>query len=625
MILQALVRYYDLLAEDPECSIPRPNYSITGVKFALLLSELGELTGIIPLFQKEMRGKKEVDAARRMIVPEQGKRSGSSPAANFLCDNSAFALGISAQDDEKPEYASQRFKAFQDLHLRLLGDLASPEARAVTAFLRGHDPKQARSNPLIAEKLDDLLAGGNIVFKVEGCEGFVHEAPPIRQVWEKSRAENNQESEGQCLVTGQWTRIGRLHPSIKGIKGAQSTGATLVGFNAAAYESYNRAKGQGWNAPTGERAAFAYGTALNYLLSRESDTPKFTIGDTTVVYWAESANPLYTDVFSTLFDPGWASLEPTPRRDRQASQRLRDLADKVRSGAPLDADHMLEGLDRDMRFYVLGLAPNAARVAVRFFHCDPFEKMIRRILAHYEDMAIRREYEDQPARIPLRVILEETVSKKATDKTPSPLMAGALMRAVLNDTPYPAALFYALINRVRADMDDSKKHIRKINYPRAAVIKAYLTRKYRNRPNPLIQEVLCMALNEQSTNPAYLLGRLFAVLEKLQAEAIGDVNASIKDRYFTTACASPATVFPVLLRLAQHHISKAEYGYTSDRRIQDILGLIQMDGNPIPRHLSLDEQGIFVLGYYHQRADFYTPRNAKPGVDNTLASDTIAN
>ncbi len=154
-------------------------------------------------------------------------------------------------------------------------------------------------------------------------------------------------------------------------------------------------------------------------------------------------------------------------------------------------------------------------------------------------------------------ILKETISKKASDPEASPLMAGSVFRAILDNTPYPAALYNAIINRIRADQDDPKKFIKKINYARAAIIKAYLLRKYRNQPQHPIQEVLVMSLNEQSTHPAYVLGRLFAVLEKVQQEAIGDVNASIKDRYFTSACASPASVFPILLRLSQHHISKA--------------------------------------------------------------------
>jgi CRISPR-associated protein Csd1 len=216
-----------------------------------------------------------------------------------------------------------------------------------------------------------------------------------------------------------------------------------------------------------------------------------------------------------------------------------------------------------------------------------------------------KEFDNQPSYITVRQILDETVSKKSKDQDAAPLMAGAVFRAILTGAPYPAALYYAIINRIRADMDDSQKNIHKINYARAAVIKAFLIRKYRNQSQHPIQEVLSMSLNEQSTIPAYALGRLFAVLEKVQQEAIGNMNASIKDRYFTSACASPASVFPVLLRLSQHHISKAEFGYASDRRIQDILGLLDVEKNPIPARLSLDEQGIFVLGYYHQRAAFY--------------------
>ena len=202
-------------------------------------------------------------------------------------------------------------------------------------------------------------------------------------------------------------------------------------------------------------------------------------------------------------------------------------------------------------------------------------------------------------------------------------MAGAVMRSILNNMPYPAALYYAVINRIRADADDSKRGVAKINYTRAAIIKAYLTRKYRNQNQTQIKEVLCMALNEQSTNQAYLLGRLFAVLEKAQQDAAAPakLNATIKDRYFTSACASPSTVFPVLLRLSQHHISKAQYGYASDNRIAEIMNNLDVENDPIPAHLSLDEQGIFVLGYYHQRTAFYTPKGASKNVQEPATTD----
>ena len=277
---------------------------------------------------------------------------------------------------------------------------------------------------------------------------------------------------------------------------------------------------------------------------------------------------------------------------------------------PLDVEKLLEGLDKDTRFYILGLAPNAGRVSVRFFYTDPFWKIVQKIMAHYTDMQIGKEFDSQPNFISVRQILWETVSWKASKPEVAPLLGGSVMRAILGNTLYPAALYYAILNRIRTDADDKERGVRKINYVRAAVIKAYLKRKHRHQNQDQIKEVLNMSLNEKSTNQAYLLGRLFAVLEKAQMDAVGEnIGASIKDRYFTSACATPVTVFPQLLRLSQHHISKAEYGYTSDRRIQEIMNLMELDHDPFPAHLSLDQQGIFVLGYYHQRQAFYLPKN----------------
>ncbi len=274
----------------------------------------------------------------------------------------------------------------------------------------------------------------------------------------------------------------------------------------------------------------------------------------------------------------------------------------------------MKKIDWNTRFYVLGLeAPNRGRASIRFFYSDPFIKFVQRIGVHYSDLQLGES--EKP--IKLRWILNETVSKKAREQKIAPLLTGAVFSSMLTNSPYPAALYNAIMIRIRADMDDEERQIQKINHVRTAVIKAYLIRKYRNQPQNQIQEVLVMALNEQSTLPAYVLGRLFAVLEKVQQEAIGDVNASIKDRYFTSACASPASVFPILLRLSQHHISKAEYGYVSDRRIQDILNLLDVEKNPIPSHLSLDEQGVFVLGYYHQRADFYVSKADRKSAEST--------
>ena len=618
MILQALAKYYDILTSDSESGIAPLGYSSANVSYALTLTPEGSLVSILPLAVQVPRGHRMVETPRKMIVPEPLERtSGVDP--NFLCDNCSYVLGISDKEVKDKQYANKRFEAFRKYNCELLAGVDCDEARAVTAFLQQHDPATAPEHPEIAKNLEGLFKGSNLVFRLEGSDGYVHEAELIRRAWEASKAKGESSIRLQCLVTGETAPVARLHPRIKGVQDANSTGAKLVGFNKAAYESYNRSGGQGLNSPTSEKATFAYTTALNYLLSRDNPNRSFVIGDATVVYWAESSDPGYGTVFYGLF-----GIEPpadedqgddTRIRDKRAEQRLSEVAKKVRSGSALDTSSIMAGLDPGTRFHVLGLAPNTTRLAVRFYYQDAFKDIVTRIMKHYQDMAIDPGNSDQARFIPIKQILDETVSKRAKKKTPQPLMAGAVMRAVLQDIPYPAALFNALMIRIRADVDDKEKHITRINYRRAAMLKAILTRKYRYHDNQSVKEVLCMSLNEEATHPAYLLGRLFAVLEKAQKEAISDLNAPIKDRYFTAACTTPATVFPVLLRLSQHYISKAKYGYVTDNQIEAILDRLDIERNPIPAHLTLDEQGIFVLGYYQQRAAFYKKKEAEESAE----------
>ncbi len=610
MILQALTRYYDILLKDPQVEIAPFGYSAAGVSFALNVSEDGTLLDVLPMFVSVQRGRTKRDVPRTMFVPEQVKRAGSNPKANFLCDNSAFVLGISAKDEDRPNYSVKRFAAFQELHRKILEGVDSEAAQAVLAFLDKHNPAEAREHPAIAPHLEQLLEGGNIVFQYQGQ--FVHEAPEIRKAWEAYKARQDA-VEMQCLVTGNIAPIARLHPSLKRVRGAQPTGATLVGFNLDAFTSYHRS--QGVNAPVSRKAAFAYTTALNYLLSDANPNGQLYLGDTTVVFWAESDNRLPESIFAAFTDPDSLQRDEFAAR-REANRALQSIAEHIQKGQMVDLDALLADLgDENPRFYVLGLAPNAARVSVRFFISDPFRRILENIAVHYRDLEIVKEYEDQPTYLSVWRILNETVSKKSRDKNASPLLAGAVFRSILTGDPYPAALYYAIVNRVRTDIDDKERRIRKINYVRAAVVKAYLLRKYRYRPQNPFKEVLTMSLNEQSTHPAYVLGRLFAWLERAQQAAIGqNINATIKDRYFTSACATPASVFPILLRLAHHHFSKAEYGRYIEKQVESLLD--KLEGQPFPTRLTLDEQGVFILGYYHQRAAFYQKQDSEDHSQN---------
>ncbi|MCC6148393.1 MAG: type I-C CRISPR-associated protein Cas8c/Csd1 [Anaerolineaceae bacterium] len=620
MILQALYNYYQILRNDPDVEIAEPAYSNAPVSYALNLSLEGTLLDIIPLVVPVQTGNRTVERPRRFNVPEQVKRS-VNVAANFLCDNAAYVLGLTGKEAKDPEYAQKRFEAFRQLNTEILSQANSPAARAVSAFLQKYNPQNAKENPIIARHMEGLLEGGNLIFQVQGQNTL--DDSEIRRVWEKYKT-GQEAIEMQCLVTGETEPIARLHPDIKGVRDAKSTGASLVSFNLDASVSYG--KGQGLNSPISQRVASGYGVALNFLLSNQNLNRKIYLGDTTVVYWAESADKRFADTFYMLLNPEYLEIEDNEailKHDQDAEKMMGAVAEKVEQGKPMDIAMLRQGLDENTRFYVLGLAPSAARIAVRFFLTEPFGVFAERIMQHYKDLNIQKEYANQPDFLSPYRILAECVSPKVTRrddeiKSSWSLLGGALMRSILTGAPYPEGLYAAFINRIRYDSDESKDDGRKrnvkINYIRAAYIKAHLLRKYRRQGQNHYEEALQMSLNESYTHPAYVLGRLFAVLEKGQKDALGkNINATIKDRYFTSACASPASVFPTLLRLSHHHTAKSEYGNVTDRKIQDLLNLVE--ASPFPTRLSLDEQGIFVLGYYHQRAAFYA-KNGENAVEN---------
>ncbi|MEW6717225.1 MAG: type I-C CRISPR-associated protein Cas8c/Csd1 [Chloroflexota bacterium] len=614
MILQSLYNYYQILREDSDVEIAEPGYSNAPVSYALNLSDQGDLLDIIPLSVPVQQGKKTVPRPRRVNVPEQVKRS-VNVAANFLCDNAAYVLGLTGKEAKDPAYAQKRFEAFRKLNIEILSSVDTPQARAVVAFLQKHDPQTASQNSVIARHLEGLLEGGNLVFQVMGKNVLDHSE--IRRAWEGHKT-GQKSTAMQCLVTGEVEPIERLHPDIKGVRDAQSKGASLVSFNLDAFTSYGRE--QGSNAPVSKRVASGYGVALNYLLSNQNPNRKIYLGDTTVVYWADTADKRYPSAFYAFLNPEYQQAqeeqeeeaegqESKRKRAKEKEKQMGEVAESVQQGKAIDLAALREGLDDSTRFYVLGLAPSAARLSVRFFLTEPFGVFAERIMQHYKDLEIQKEYPNQPTYISPYRILAECVSPKVTQRDDEvkkswSLLGGAFMRTILTGAPYPEGLYAAMLNRIRHDTDETNDGGRrrnvKINYIRAAYIKAHLIRKYRRQGSNPYQEALQMSLNESYTHPAYVLGRLFAMLERAQKAAIGqDINATIKDRYFTSACATPASVFPTLLRLSQHHLNKAEYGGYLERQIQDLLGMLE--AKPFPTRLTLEEQGVFVLGYYHQR------------------------
>lgn len=563
MILQALAQLYEDLAAQER--IARPGWSPAKISFALCLDENGTLTQVIPTQVERQSGRKTVLAPQTMVLPAAVTRTvGVLP--NFLWDNSSYLLGVDAKG--KPERSVQCFEACRTLHHAMLDGLDSPAAKAILAYFDKWEPGNAQTEPLLADVWDEIMKGGNLVFRIQGM--YAQEDTQIRAAWQAHYSSCEGETV-QCLVTGKQDIPEAVHPSIKGVTGAQSSGAAIVSFNAPAFCSYG--KEQSFNAPVGKAAAFAYTAALNHLLADRENVHR--IGDTTVVCWAEGAEPGY-DEFFRYFTYG----DHPP--EQITTEALQNVVSKLAKGLPCEE----LPLDLSRRFYILGLAPNAARLAVRFFYNSTFGELMKNIAAHHERMEITG---SRFSVVPLWELLAETVNQKTNDKTPSPVMAGAVARAVFNGTPYPASLLQAVMLRIRAERD--------VTPGRAAILKAYYLK---NRDTRCPEEVLTVSLNETSTNVPYTLGRLFAVYEAVQEAANPGLNATIKDKYFNSASATPGMIFPVLNKLCQKHLRKLRAGRRKDFDEQ-IRKLKEVFGEAYPDRLSLPEQGTFDLGYYHQK------------------------
>lgn len=566
MILQSLVTLYENLVAKGELN--RPGWSPVKVSWRLEIDEAGTIRYLTPLVQEAASGKKTVLVPQVKSVPAPVKRT-VGVEANFLCDNSSYVLGIDAKG--KPERTLQCFQAFREKHHQLLDGCMHPAAVALLRFLDGWKPGEAADNPVLSERMTELLKGGNIVFSYQ--DAYLHGIEELRKVWEAHFANEENAVIRQCLVTGREAPIQVLHPNIKGVPGAQSSGASLVSFNASSLESYGCDGGQGLNAPVSTYAAFAYGAALNYLLSNERY--HLYMGETTVAYWTEDSEEGYADCFSALF--GSNTMD-----DRALADALKKVAEGKNAnwnGMPLNPDN---------RFYILGLSPNAARLSVRFFLCNRFGALMQNVLKHQEDLRIVKPTYDTWNELSLWWLLRETFNRNAREKkNPHAQMEGDLMRSILLGLPYPETLFERVQLRIRAERD--------VTRGRAAIIKAYLLRC----PHFVNKEVLTVELNPETKYPPYLLGRLFSVLEALQQQANPNINTTIKDRYFSSACATPAIVFPTLIKLAQAHLSKLDDGWQIyfDKQIGEILSAITQT---YPARLSMQDQGVFQLGYYHQ-------------------------
>ncbi len=601
MIIKALYDYYDTLAKEPKSEIPAIGFSNAKVTCGLNLSENGDLLSIVDLQIKETQGKKEIILSRFMTVPEQAKRSGKNPPPYFLCDNSVNVLGIKIDKKGNSEVLKDRFESFKELHNNLLKDCDDIGAKSVLNFINKWNPETDYNKLMEITGYDhSLFVTGNIVFLFD-LEP-IHERDVIKNLWLEHKSQSLKGNYGQCLVTGQNMPLAKLHPNIKGVKNAQSAGAAIVSFNIDSFVSYG--KEQSFNAPVSEISAFKYTTALNYILQKYNQ--RIQIADATTVFWAQTAEEEYCQFAMEILNPS-GDNDKEVKQDKAKEGDIKAALANVIAGKKVYEDTPELNMDTD--FYILGLSPNNARLSVRFFYQNTFGNFVKAIDKHHKDMAIEGvPFDDYgEMRIPLWKILNETVAKTSKDKKISPLLGGAVMRSIITGADYPFDLYAAMLRRIKCEPDEQ------VNYVRAAVIKAYLKRKYEDKEknsskNKEILEVLQVSLKEESTNTPYRLGRLFAFLEKAQESANPGINATIKDKYFSTASASPRAVFPILMKLNNHHLSKLEFkGKWLDIEIGKVFDGI----DEFPAHLNLEDQGLFMLGYYHQRQWFFRKKEDK--------------
>jgi CRISPR-associated protein Csd1 len=576
MILQELARYYERKANDPDTALPPEGFEKKEIPFIIVIDRDGKLVQI----EDTRSGDGKKKRARSFIVP-QGIKKTSAVAANLLWDTAEYVLGIDTKD--KPERVVMQHTAF----LARLAELSSDDSgvRAVQTFLADVPlAKLQHSAPW-----DEICATNpNLSFQLAGETELICQriavVTALRVRGTKEVAEESGVTRGICLISGQDAAIVRLHTAIKGVWGAQTSGANIVSFNLRAFESYGKEEKQGENAPVSKRSMDAYTKALNHLLEKDS-TQRIQVGDASTVFWA-SEKSFLEDSFANL-------LGEPPKDDPDSGTRaVKALYESVNQGS-------LNMSGERTQFFVLGLAPNAARISIRFWLTGTVLEFSHRIAEHFDDITIdHAPYE--PLYPSLFRLLASTALQGKSENIP-PSLGGDTMRAILSGLPYPETLLLTALRRIRAE--------REVNYPRAALIKACINRKTR-RDNPALKEELHVSLDLANTNVGYRLGRLFAALEKVQEEASPGLNATIRDRFYGAASSTPVTVFSNLLKLNKHHLAKIENrgrAVNLEKLIGEITDALNGDEG-FTAHLSIADQGRFAIGYYHQKQAFYVKK-----------------
>ena len=595
MILQSLSNYYDRKCQLEPHSVPPIGFEENAISFVVVLDPNGNFVNLEDW--REGEGKRK--HGKPLFVPQSKDRTGTKSwkTAFLLWDHPRYVFGLSKEGEDK-ETPAKRLKVFSQ---RILESFPDPKidmgVNAVVRFYEKPENLKRLRDTTLWPQIEQ--SNGNISFRLRDSSELICQSPIVRDKVMREFKEDPGLGIGQCLITGQYEAIAELHPATP-VPDSQAT-AKIHSFNLAAFNSFGKEKGA--NAPVGKRATFAYTTALNYLIgtrNRSSGKQCIRIADASTVFWADKPTAL-EESFADIFD------EPRKDDPDRNTRALKALYEAPQQGvAPIE--------DKQTRFYVLGLGPNAARIAIRFWYVGTVADLAHNIQRHFDDLRLVHGERDKP-NLTLRSLLNATAPatvkypKGDPDKVP-PNLSGEVMRAILDRLPYPDTLLQGAVRRIRAEQE--------VSYPRAAMVKACL-----NRTRQIHEKELTMSLDEDSTDVAYLLGRLFFVLEEAQWAAHSTktnpgTNSTIRDRFYGAASATPITVFPQLLRLYPHHISKAAksgrkgIAVRLEKLVDTITGKLPAT-NPFPSYMVISEQGRFAVGYYHQRHDFFSPNQSVQG------------
>lgn len=575
MILKALADYYDRLADDPSVDVAPPGFERKAVDFAVVIGEDGSFLNLRDL--REGTGKKR--HGRSSLVPK-GEKKTSGIAANLLWDTAPYALGKALPEkgknlEDMQERAIPQHQAFVDRISALASACEDAGLQALQAFLQGDGKDSVFKHAVWPDVETD---GGVISFMLDGDTGLICQRRQVVQAMiDTTQSDGRKQA---CSVSGRLDVPAKLHTAIKGVWKAQTSGANIVSFNLDAFCSLG--KKQGYNAPIGQQTEFAYTTALNYLLA--SERQRMQTGDASTVFWAKEACDLESDL------PVY--LSPKKGEEAVSYDKIRSLLSATKTGIPPQ-----EG---GIPFYVLGLAPNASRLSVRFWYDGSVKEVKERMAQHFGDIEIVRAQYDQEF-VSLFQLLVSTATEHKAENIP-PNLGGDVMRAVLTGGPYPRTLLSNAIRRCKAEQ--------KIDHQRASVIKGVLARHA--RLTKATTKEVGVSLDREYENIGYVLGRLFAVLERIQEQAQGrGLNKTIRDTYFGAAASSPLVTFKRLQDLAIHHLAKIRNGGKNtvwlERQLQEVMDLVPPQG--IPSIMGLEDQGRFAVGYYHQRQDFFTKKD----------------